>query len=94
MFGGEAGVAYDVNYHKIGDTIDNLAHDAFVLNTKSIANSVAKYAMSFDTIPQVELAKRGWNDNNDAKVKAMLAKRQAGGHFHAHSGPCGGGTAQ
>lgn len=94
LFGGEAGVAYDINYHKIGDTIDNLAHDAYLLNTKSIANSVAKYALSFDTIPQVELAKRGWNDNNDAKVKAMLARRQAAGHSHSHSGPCGGGATQ
>lgn len=85
LFGGEAGVAYDPNYHKVGDTIDNLAHDAYLLNTKSIANSVAKYALSFETLPEVELEKRGWTASNSRKVK-----RGVHAHGHSHSGPCGG----
>jgi carboxypeptidase Q len=34
MFGGTAGVAYDVNYHAKGDTYDNLNFDAFLVNAK------------------------------------------------------------
>ncbi|MBE3046011.1 M28 family peptidase [Candidatus Bathyarchaeota archaeon] len=86
-FGGEAGVAYDVNYHQAGDTIDNLATDAFLLNTKSIANSVAKYALSFDTLPEVDIAKRGWTESNSMKIKRGL-----GAHDHSKKGPCGAGT--
>lgn len=86
-FGGEAGVAYDVNYHQEGDTIDNLAEDAFLLNTKSIANSVAKYAVSFDTLPSVDLEKRGWSATNSMKIK-----RELHAHGHSHAGPCGRGS--
>ncbi|KAK1215396.1 hypothetical protein PQX77_021999 [Marasmius sp. AFHP31] len=51
MFGGEAGVAYDVNYHQPGDTMDNLAHDALEANAKAIAHAVAVYSASFDDMP-------------------------------------------
>ncbi|SPN99063.1 related to aminopeptidase Y precursor, vacuolar [Cephalotrichum gorgonifer] len=89
LFGGKAGVAYDVNYHGPGDTIDNLSHDAFLLNTKSIANSVAKYAVSWDSFPTVDLAKRGWTEKSSKTIK----KRE---HSHApgsgHTGACGGGV--
>ncbi|KAK4221875.1 hypothetical protein QBC38DRAFT_491150 [Podospora fimiseda] len=86
LFGGQAGVSYDPNYHKAGDTVDNLAWDAFVLNTKAIAHSVAKYAVSWKGMPPVNLAKRRY-----AGDKAKIFKRQAETHQHAHSGPCGGG---
>jgi hypothetical protein len=86
LFGGEAGVAYDVNYHKIGDDINNLALDAYLLNTKSIAHTVAKYAMSWESLPSVNLEKRRWDAD-----KAQFFKR-TGTHGHAHGGPCGGGA--
>ena len=63
LFGGTAGISYDINYHKIGDDITNPAHDAYLLNTQSIANSVAKYAMSFDALPPVDRAQRRWTAN-------------------------------
>ncbi|KAK3387977.1 hypothetical protein B0H63DRAFT_471287 [Podospora didyma] len=85
LFGGQAGVSYDVNYHKAGDNIDNLALDAYLLNTQSIANSVAKYARSFDSLAPVNMAKRRW-----AADRAQFTKR-AGEYVHTHSGPCGGG---
>jgi Zn-dependent M28 family amino/carboxypeptidase len=90
LFGGEVGVAYDVNYHKKGDTIDNLALDAYLLNTQAIADSVAKYALSFDTLPRVEAKTRRWDAD-----RAQMLKRSGGSHGHAghsHSGPCGGGN--
>ena len=53
LFGGTAGIAYDPNYHAAGDTPDNLNLDAFLLNTKSTANSIALYSTSLDSIPPV-----------------------------------------
>lgn len=92
LFGGEAGVAYDVNYHLVGDTIDNLDLEAYLLNTKSIANSVAKYAMSWETIPPVDLKKRRAEPEVAEMVKRDHASIHARGHghSHAHKGPCGG----
>jgi Zn-dependent M28 family amino/carboxypeptidase len=90
LFGGEAGVAYDVNYHKAGDDIDNLNLDAYLLNTKAIANSVAKYAMSWETIPSVDVTKRSWN----AEQADLVRRSGAGNHGHSghgHAGACGGG---
>jgi Zn-dependent M28 family amino/carboxypeptidase len=84
LFGGEAGVALDACYHQACDTIDNLAHDAYLLNTQSIANSVAKYAVSFEGIPRANetLRKRG------AEKSRMMARFDDGGHHH-HGQSCG-----
>ncbi|KAF2491679.1 Zn-dependent exopeptidase [Lophium mytilinum] len=60
LFGGEAGVATDVNYHGAGDTVANLNMTAFVLNAKAIAAAVATYGTSFGSLPAKEaVAKRG-----------------------------------
>ncbi|KAM0720926.1 hypothetical protein Q7P37_003211 [Cladosporium fusiforme] len=50
LFGGEAGVSYDINYHQAGDNVTNLAWDAFEWNTKAIAASVAEYATTFESL--------------------------------------------
>jgi hypothetical protein len=68
-----------------GDDINNLNHEAYLLNTKAIANSVAKYATSWESIEEVDMTKRRW-----AADRAVFAKR-SGAHTHTHSGPCGGG---
>lgn len=86
LFGGTAGVSYDINYHKAGDTIDNLNWEAFVLNTKAIAYTVAKYATSWKGIPEAHLAARRYDAD-----RAKKFKRDTHEHVHAHSGPCGGG---
>ncbi|KAJ3549268.1 hypothetical protein NM208_g587 [Fusarium decemcellulare] len=83
LFGGEAGVAYDVNYHLAGDDITNLNKEAFLLNTKAIANSVAKYALSFKSLPAVSKVSRRW----DADAAQHLKRSST--HSHAHGGPCG-----
>ncbi|KAF4120920.1 Zn-dependent amino- or carboxypeptidase, M28 family [Geosmithia morbida] len=90
LFGGEAGVAYDVNYHAVGDTIDNLNLEAFLLNTKSIANSVAKYATSFDGLAPVDVSKRGWSDMHSRALNLRRSIANAHSSGHSHSGPCGG----
>ncbi|KAL8710771.1 MAG: hypothetical protein Q9220_004789, partial [cf. Caloplaca sp. 1 TL-2023] len=51
LFGGQAGVAYDVNYHGAGDNVKNLNMDAFIQNDKAIAHAVATYGRSFDSLP-------------------------------------------
>lgn len=88
LFGGQAGVAYDVNYHKAGDDIKNLDHGAYLLNTKAIANSVAKYALSWKSLGPVNNVNRRWAADN-----ALMLERDVIGHGHAHThdGPCGGG---
>lgn len=90
LFGGQVGVPYDVNYHKKGDTVDNLSMEAFVVCTKCIADSVAKYALSWKGVPKPVVAKRAW-DGDRAK---MMRRQTVGSKGHAHShaeGPCGGG---
>lgn len=83
LFGGVAGKAYDENYHAAGDNVENLNLDAFLINTKAIAHSVAKYALSFDSIPAVNGVERRWSAD-----RAQFNKR-ADAHHHGHSGPCG-----
>ncbi|KAK8103606.1 Zn-dependent exopeptidase [Apiospora kogelbergensis] len=82
---------YDANYHQAGDTVANLDHDAYLFNTKAIANSVAKYAMSWSSLPAVHLPQRRWSaDRHRALNNARSVPGH--GHAHAHSGPCGGGS--
>lgn len=49
-FGGQAGVAYDVNYHGAGDNVSNLNVGAWIQNTKAIAHAVATYGVSFESL--------------------------------------------
>lgn len=86
MFGGTAGIALDPNYHQPGDTIDNLSHEAFLLNTQSIANSVAKYAVSFEGIPKPDPVVR----KRSAEIHRLQARVDDHGHG-MHAAPCGQG---
>jgi carboxypeptidase Q len=51
LFGGQAGVALDANYHAKGDNMTNLNREAFLINSKATAFAVATYANSVDSIP-------------------------------------------
>ncbi|KAI4225779.1 MAG: hypothetical protein L6R36_003665 [Xanthoria steineri] len=51
LFGGQAGVAYDRNYHQAGDNVANLNLEAFIQNDKAIAHAVATYGRSFESLP-------------------------------------------
>ncbi|PNS20312.1 Leucine aminopeptidase 1 [Sphaceloma murrayae] len=78
LYGGEAGVAYDRNYHLVGDTVDNLNMESFLINTRAIADSVAKYAVSFDSLPPVA------NRTVPARKRdAAAVKRSGCNHKHA-----------
>ncbi|KAK7994434.1 Zn-dependent exopeptidase [Apiospora marii] len=95
LFGGEAGAPLDANYHQAGDTIDNLARDAFLVNSKAIANSVAKYAMSWSSLPAVQLPQRRWSADRHQALHQAAARDDVAGHghghahAHAHAGACG-----
>lgn len=66
MFGGTAGIAYDPNYHQVGDTYDNLNFEAWLVNTQAIAAAVAEYGTSFDSLPAAnttsQMVKRSYGD--------------------------------
>jgi carboxypeptidase Q len=51
IFGGVAGLAYDVNYHGAGDTVANMSKPFFEINSKAIAHAVATYGASFEGFP-------------------------------------------
>ncbi|KAJ9617084.1 Leucyl aminopeptidase yscIV [Cladophialophora chaetospira] len=86
QFGGTADEPYDSNYHQAGDTIANLAWDAFLLNTKAIANSIALYATDLSKIPPVTSttpAKRAWYPSRELtasgprKARTALAEKRS-----------------
>jgi hypothetical protein len=51
LFGGTAGVAYDVCYHQACDTIANPNLTALDVNADAIADSTARYAFDLTSIP-------------------------------------------
>lgn len=69
QYGGQAGVAYDENYHAAGDTVDNLNHDFFLLHARAIGHAVATYS---DSTADVD-AEKG-NGTNTKPIKSTLAR--------------------
>lgn len=55
-FGGKAGEWFDPCYHQLCDDLSNPDYEAWVVNTKLIAHSVAVYGKSFEGFPKRELA--------------------------------------
>lgn len=53
-FGGKAGKWFDPCYHQLCDDLNNPDYNAWVVNTKLIAHSVATYAKSFEGFPERE----------------------------------------
>ncbi|CUA68508.1 aminopeptidase Y, putative [Rhizoctonia solani] len=68
LFGGTAGVAYDVNYHAKGDTYDNLNFKAFEINAKAAAHAIATFVNSTAVVEAEKAAA-----NTSLKVAAILA---------------------
>ncbi|KAF1965356.1 peptidase [Bimuria novae-zelandiae CBS 107.79] len=92
LFGGTAGTSLDPNYHQAGDTVENLSKEAFLLNSQSIANSVAKYALSFKGIPKPSVAHRK-REAEASRFMVRFADKVAEEHKgHVHASPCGQGT--
>ena len=50
LWGGNAGVAFDRNYHLPGDTVDNVDRDALAVTGPGVAFAVGTYAQSIDGV--------------------------------------------
>jgi Zn-dependent M28 family amino/carboxypeptidase len=50
LLGGNAGVAFDRNYHMPGDTIDNVGRDALAVMGPAVAFAVGRYAHSIEGV--------------------------------------------
>ncbi|RDW77320.1 peptide hydrolase-5 [Coleophoma cylindrospora] len=81
IFGGQAGVAYDVNYHAAGDTVANLNMGAFIQNAKAIAHAIATYARSFDSLP-AKSVKRSMPRTDAFQISRRFTEHDA--HSHGH----------
>ncbi|CAE7131314.1 unnamed protein product, partial [Rhizoctonia solani] len=68
LFGGTAGVAYDVNYHAKGDTYNNLNFKAFEINAKASAHAIATFINSTAAVEAEKAAAV-----NSLKVAAKVA---------------------
>ncbi|OQN95646.1 hypothetical protein B0A48_18245 [Cryoendolithus antarcticus] len=73
LFGGQAGVALDSNYHQAGDNVTNLNNEAFVVNTQAIAAAVAEYATSWDSLPALNVTVT----RRSIEMRASVGKRSA-----------------
>lgn len=70
MFGGAAGIQYDVNYHEDGDTFNNLNFDCWEVMVGAIAHLTATYAASLEGFP-----KGNGTTNGTAMAKRTFERR-------------------
>lgn len=74
MFNGKAGVAYDLNYHGVGDDTSNLNHEAFLINSKAAAYAVATYARDLDSIPARATAARRHASHDSSCFHSLVSE--------------------
>ncbi|MCF3185018.1 M20/M25/M40 family metallo-hydrolase [Streptomyces polychromogenes] len=68
-FGGQAGVAYDVNYHGKGDDISNIDQKALDINVDVIANAVGHYAYDLAPLSQPVVSKPTTGSGNGGGLR-------------------------
>lgn len=81
MFGGAAGVPYDVNYHEDGDTANNLNYECWIEMARAVAHMAAKYAVSFDSLPPKNTTTSRRARRNRVAEKLSWREKRARGHF-------------
>ena len=81
LFGSEVGVAFDPNYHQVGDTIDNLDLTVFEQNIDAIAHAVITYGYSTESV----------NGVPGTGGKGLTSVTGPGGGIAAGEGSAGGG---
>ncbi|KAF5858298.1 Leucyl aminopeptidase yscIV, partial [Aspergillus alliaceus] len=85
-FGGQAGLAYDANYHAAGDNMTNLNHEAFLINSQATAFAVATYANDLSSIP-----KRNATASLHRRARSIMkpfGKRAPRTHAHVSNSGC------
>lgn len=78
LFGGQANVPYDANYHAAGDNMTNLNHEAFIINAQATAFAVATYANSLASIPP----------HNATVTRREVTRRAPRSHAHTRNSGC------
>ncbi|MFE1557526.1 M28 family metallopeptidase [Streptomyces sp. NPDC058734] len=68
-FGGQAGVAYDPNYHGKGDDINNIDQKALDINVDVIANAVGHYAWDLAPLKQPVTPKPSTGSGNGGGLR-------------------------
>ena len=76
LFGGTAGVAFDPCYHQACDTIDNVSRKALKQMAPAVADAVARYAFSTDSLGG---GKKGGKGGKDRAAK--ISSDYLGGHL-------------
>lgn len=66
LFAGQAGVAYDVNYHGAGDTVQNLNMDAWIQNSK-VGDVCARKLLNTAKVPD-RLSPTRWPHTESASI--------------------------
>jgi Zn-dependent M28 family amino/carboxypeptidase len=90
-YGGEAGVAYDPNYHQAGDGITNLDPEALDQNSDAVAYAVLTLAYDTQRVNGVagEPVPGGTFEGDPAAREYRIGPQQpngGGGHDHDHGG--------
>lgn len=84
MFGGEAGEWYDHCYHQLCDDTTNLDYEAWELNAKLVAHSVATYAVSFDGFPKRTTAtfEAQWPEPKQSETEAKVGPKMGPSRYN------------
>jgi Zn-dependent M28 family amino/carboxypeptidase len=96
-YGGEAGVAYDENYHEAGDTIDNVDPDVLDQNSDAVAYAVLTLSYDTSRVNQVQgrpVPGGTFQGDPEAREFRQLSGKEVGGgglspdhgHDHDHGG--------
>ncbi|KAI9038297.1 M28 family metallopeptidase [Aspergillus affinis] len=90
LYGGQAGIAYDENYHAKGDNFTNLNQEAFLLNSKATAFAVATYANDLSTIPKPNTTFSVFQRSSERKRRNAIRRQnpRALSHSHKHGTGC------
>ncbi len=94
-YGGEAGVAYDPNYHQVGDDIANVDEEALDQNSDAVAYAVLTLAHSTERVNGVvgEPVPGGTFEGDPQARKYRLDPQQEAGGGGLHAGHDHGGDA-
>lgn len=82
-WGGQAGVAYDPNYHQVGDTLGNVDYTALERNAKAMADVVGEYAVSTEEVNGMQTRAERAELRRAAMARPMAMSAQSGSHGHS-----------
>ncbi|GAB3555471.1 Zn-dependent M28 family amino/carboxypeptidase [Actinopolyspora lacussalsi] len=81
-WGGEAGVAYDPNYHKAGDDLGNVDRTALIRNTRALAGVVQHYGQTTEDVNGMRSRAERARVRSMAMAQPMSLASNADSHGH------------